>query len=201
MVFVPAGDFWMGTNDADADEDARPRRRVFVSSFYIDRLEVTNAQYRQFRPRHSFAKGQENLPVTNLQWDEANAYARWRGGYIPTEAEWEKAARGTDGRRFPWGDELAPERANYRRDGKAPESKVAASCSVPGARKGLKPVGQYPSGASPVGALDMAGNAWEWVADFYQGDRNRRIIRGGAHGYGEHALRSYARAIEGAGVT
>jgi formylglycine-generating enzyme required for sulfatase activity len=202
MVFVPAGYFWMGTNDADADEDARPRRRVFLPSFYIDKLEVTNAPYKRFRPQHTFPQGQENIPVANLQWDEANAYAHWRGGHIPTDAEWEKAARGTDGRRYPWGNELTPDRANYRRDGQPGHPKEAAqTCMVPGAHKGLKAVGQYPTGASPYGALDMAGNAWEWVADFYRGDPDRRIIRGGAHGYGEHALRTYARGIEGAGVT
>jgi formylglycine-generating enzyme required for sulfatase activity len=202
MVFIPAGYFWMGTNDADADEDAKPRRRVFLPSFYIDKLEVTNAQYKQFRPKHTFPKGQERIPITNLQWDEASAYAHWCGGHIPTDAEWEKAARGTDGRRYPWGDELTADRANYRRDGQAGHPKEAAkSCALPGARKGLKPVGQYPTGASPYGALDMAGNAWEWVADFYKGNPDQRIIRGGAHGYGEHALRTYARGIEGTGVT
>jgi len=208
MVRVPGGDFWMGTDDGDADEDARPRRQVSVGPFFISRDEVTNAEFRRFKPSHRFPKGEERYPVTGVTWAEADAYARWAGGRLPTEAEWEKAARGTDGRRYPWGDVFDASRANVRPGGHAArpagkEPGAGGMCLLPrsGGRRGLRPVGSYPTGASPYGALDMAGNAWEWVDGFYNGDPQRRVIRGGAHGYGERSARVYTRGIEGAGVT
>jgi formylglycine-generating enzyme required for sulfatase activity len=208
MVWVPGGVFWMGSDEADADEDARPRRRVSVGPFFISRYEVTNAEFQRFKPSHHFPRGQERYPVTGVTWAEADAYARWAGGRLPTEAEWEKAARGTDGRRYPWGDTFDPARANVRpaRQGLQagtphPVPRPKGAFCIVGGRRGLRPVGSYPSGASPYGALDMAGNAWEWVDGFYNGDPDRRVIRGGAHGYGEPSARTYARGIEGAGVT
>jgi formylglycine-generating enzyme required for sulfatase activity len=186
----------MGSDDLDADEDARPRRRVEVSAFYIGRTEVTNSQFRRFRPSFSFPAGRQHFPVTGVTYAEAAAYCRWEGGRLPTEEEWEKAARGTDGRCYPWGNTWDPARGNFRREH---AGSAKAMCWI--TRRGLKRVGSFPAGASPSGALDMAGNAWEWVSGPYRGNRDQRVIRGGACGYGERSQRSYYRGIEGAGAT
>ncbi len=202
MVYVPGGVFRMGTDDrdADADEGVRPSHLVFVPSFYIDRTEVTNEEFHRFRPDWVYPKSEDDLPVTHVIYDEAAAYARWAGKRLPTEAEWEKAARGTDGRRYPWGNVWDPSRVTHRADeaalkaAKNPGSTLA--CLAIGASR-VRPVGSVPSGASPYGCLDMAGNAWEWVQDYYNGNPEQRILKGGAVGYGESACRVYNRAIEG----
>jgi formylglycine-generating enzyme required for sulfatase activity len=197
FVYVPGGECWIGSDDEDADDDARPRRRVFVPSFYIAVHEVTRAEWKRFRPEHAVPDGHAEHPVTNVLRPEAEAYCRFVGGRLPTDLEWEKAARGADGRRYPWGDAFDAERCNLGRGPGGPTS----GCLAPGARRGLRPVHDFPAGASPYGVLNMAGNAWEWVSDAYGGDPERGIIRGGAYGYGERAARTYHRAIEGAGVT
>jgi formylglycine-generating enzyme required for sulfatase activity len=204
MVYIPGGEFWLGSNDEDADEEDKPARRVYVPSFAMDRTEVTNTEYRRFKPDHTFPAGEDNLPVTNVLYDEAAAYAKWAGKRLPTELEWEKAARGTDGRRYPWGNDWKPERVTARpRKSNNPEpiltKRPTNQCVVGNSR--VRSVGSKPDGASPYGCLDMAGNAWEWVQGFYHGDPERRLLRGGAVGYGERACRTYGRAIEGAGVT
>ncbi len=186
----------MGSDDPDADEDARPRRQVFLGSFYIGKTEITNAQFRRFQPTYHFPAGRDQYPVTAVTYEDAEAYSRWAGGRLPTEAEWEKAARGVDGRRYPWGDVWDVTRGNFRKPRGAPEG---TACWI--TRRGLRPVGGFPAGASPYGALDMAGNAWEWVSGFNHGDHRQRIIRGGACGYSERSQRTYSRGIEGAGVT
>ncbi len=192
MVAVPAGAFVMGSDDGEADE--RPPHRVEVAKFALDRDEVTVAAYARCvvagkcaAPRR--AGGAPDEPVTWVSWRDAAAYCRFAGKRLPTEAEWERAARGDDGRRYPWGD--APECGrgnfgNYQGEGRCPAN--------PG-----RPtrVGSYPTGASPFGARDLAGNVWEWVADAYDPRyyarsprRNprgpsarpgaRRVVRGGA---------------------
>ena len=169
MVLVASGEFLMG-NEAEGDA---PPHRVYLDAFYIDRQEVTNARYLKFvettrhrAPQHvvdpqydlwvgaALSPGVADLPVVNVDWSDADAYCRWAGKRLPTEAEWEKAARGTDGRIFPWGNE-APSfaRLNFSR-------------SWQGAHT-LQPVGNYEAGNSPYGAQDMAGNVWEWVSDWY----------------------------------
>lgn len=202
-VYVPGGECWIGTDDPDADEDVRPRRRVFVPSFYLGKYEVTQAEWKRFRPDFKITPGKESLPVTAITLEEAAAYCRFVGGRLPTDLEWEKAARGTDGRRYPWGDQFELSRANVRgiAGGSGVRSagpKLLSGCS---SRSRLRPVRAYPEGASPYGALNLAGNAWEWVADAYHGNAQVRIIRGGAAGYWERDARTYHRALEGAGVT
>jgi iron(II)-dependent oxidoreductase len=159
MVTVPAGTFPMGTDLPRADAQDRPVHRVDVPEFRIDRTLVTNAQYARFvaqtghRPPSSWKNGRipegELLhPVTLVNWYDARAYAHWAGRRLPSEAEWEKAARGTDGRRWPWGNTMDAKRLNtYYNVGST------------------TPVDTYSGGASPYGVLDMAGNVSEWIED------------------------------------
>jgi iron(II)-dependent oxidoreductase len=176
MVRVAAGAFIMGSKDGPEDE--RPQHRVEVESFSIDRTKVTNTQFAEFLnavglkgPRgenyfdidDSDARvhrhdgkwqadvGSENNPVVEASWYGAVAYCQWRGKRLPTEAEWEKAVRGTDGRRYPWGNE-------------PPDS---ARAHFNAGWNDLRPVGSLPKGASPYGVLDGAGNGWEWVSSAY----------------------------------
>lgn len=169
QVFVPAGVFWMGSgeNDFTAEADEKPRRAVYLDAFWIDRFEVTNAMFARCvdaggcrlpaqlsSPSRLFYFDQtayDKYPVIYVSWDDARDYCQWAGRRLPTEAEWEKAARGTDGRTYPWGD-MSPDRslANY--------NKQVGDTT---------PVGNYPDGVSPYGAMDMAGNVGEWVADWY----------------------------------
>jgi toxoflavin biosynthesis protein ToxD len=159
MIEVPAGTFVMGSADADADQDERPVARIFVDTFRIDKVEVTNRRYLRCieAGRCTIPVGGDpseraraEQPVTILSWRQADTYCRWVGKRLPTEAEWEKAARGPDGQRYPWGEVFEPERANA------------------GHTLGLGPVGQHPAGASPYGVLDMAGSVWEWTSSLYR---------------------------------
>jgi formylglycine-generating enzyme required for sulfatase activity len=163
MTFVPAGYFTMGSDVHDlrriAEVDEWPQRQVWVDDYYIDIHEVTNAQYKRFvdslhidpPPRwidNNYGIGEDGLPVVSVTWEEALAYARFVGKRLPTEPEWEKAARGTDARRFPWGDEFDGDRANNSDH--------------------LMPIMSFPEGVSLYGCFDMAGNAAEWVDAYYE---------------------------------
>ncbi len=149
MILVPAGEFTMGVAKGAPDE--RPKQTIFVDDFYIDRYEVTNAQFAQVFPNHAFEPEFANHPVTGVSFDLAQQYAEAIGKRLPTEAEWEKAARGTGEREWPWGNAFDPDLCNS---------------AVP-VERGMQPVGQYIAGASPYGVLDMAGNAMEWTATWY----------------------------------
>jgi formylglycine-generating enzyme required for sulfatase activity len=209
MVLVPGGECLLGSDDPDEQEETGPLHRVFVPSFYIDRYEVTNAEYHRFDPTHAYLPGDDNLPATNITYDQAAAYAKWAGKRLPTDEEWEKAARGTDGRRYPWGNQwdahLVAPRA-HRKGDPASAMKLRTlgkskfiSCNLGPPR--VQRVGSVPGGVSPYGCYDMAGNAWEWVQGFYEGHPDQRILRGGAVGYGERACRTYNRGVEGSGDT
>jgi formylglycine-generating enzyme required for sulfatase activity len=181
MVLIPAGPFTRGTDNRLPDEG--PQHSMNVDAFYIDRYEVTNQQYETFNnatnrasPSHfrnrTYPEGKADHPVTFVSWDDAEAYCKWAGKRLPTDVEWEKAARGPDGRIFPWGDSFDPGYAN-----------------TPGHWQDLHqdgdttPVGAFPAGASPYGVYDMAGNVWEWTASWYQ------PYPGNTHpteNYGEH---------------
>ncbi|MGI5816651.1 MAG: formylglycine-generating enzyme family protein [Armatimonadota bacterium] len=208
MVFVPAGYFWLGSDSPDADGDVPALQRVFLPAFYIGEHEVTNAEFAEVFPDHEYPDGEGNMPVTAVLRPQALEYCERLGGYLPTGAEWEKAARGTDGRQWPWGNEFRPECANIGRlDAAALErlEQRGIDCAVLGPRVKME-VGSYPCGASPYGAMDMAGNVWEWVSDIHVDPRppldlrwrpiERGVIRGGAYGYGPDAARTWYQAFE-----
>jgi formylglycine-generating enzyme required for sulfatase activity len=162
MVPVPAGSVMMGCNepmDVLCQTDERPYHSVSISSFEIDQTEVTQLAYSSCveagactLPTSSYdPEATPQLPVVYVDWDQADAYCRFVHKRLPTEAEWEKAARGSDGRIYPWGNT-------------PPDCELA---NITGCGDSIEPVGTHPAGASVYGALDMAGNVMEWVADYY----------------------------------
>jgi formylglycine-generating enzyme required for sulfatase activity len=201
LLYVPAGEFKMGAADSDsqANPDEKPQHTVYLDAFYIDQTEVTNAMYAKCvkagvcraplsarsHVTDRYGNSQfDTYPVVYVDWNDAKQYCEWAGRRLPTEAEWEKAARGDDQRTYPWGNQ-APDmtRLNYNHS------------YTWGTVVDTTPVGAYPTGASPYGALDMAGNVLEWVRDWYgenyyatTPDRNPtgptfgdvRVLRGGA---------------------
>jgi len=200
------------------DPDEAPKHTVYLDAFYIGKYEVTNKQYHSFvkttghrlpenccEARYNIwrgdmpVEGTANLPVINVGWEDAAAYCKWTGGRLPTEAEWEKAARGTDGRTYPWGNEpVSGNRANYAFDPVPIWDGIAT----------LANVDQYEFGKSPYGAYEMAGNVWEWVQDWYDPDYYKnsppknptgpatgqaKVIRGGSWRNNAETLRSSNR--------
>jgi formylglycine-generating enzyme required for sulfatase activity len=205
LILIPAGRFMMGSDksqDPGAYDNELPQHQVYVGNFYIAKYPVTNAEYRRFvdttghrKPYHWESEDLKSFrgadqPVVDVTWRDANAYCNWLSGMtgksyrLPTEAEWEKAARGTDGRIYPWGNLWDAKRCNCRESG-------------PGH---TTPVGRYsPRGDSPYGCVDMAGNVWEWTSSVYKsypydpgdgrenlkaGDDIHRVLRGGAFASG-----------------
>jgi formylglycine-generating enzyme required for sulfatase activity len=165
MVLVPAGEFTMGSNDRLPDEG--PEHKVTLAEFSIDKYEVTNLQYKQFidatnrkSPQHfrnrTFPEGKPDHPVTYVTWFDANDYCEWAGKRLPTEQEWEKTARGTDARTYPWGNDFDIAKAN-----------TPQRWTVLEKDGDTMPVGSFAEGVSPYGAYDMSGNVWEWTASWY----------------------------------
>lgn len=198
MVPIPAGLFTMGADRSPLDDEV-PRHSVHLDTYWIDRYEVTNAQYQNCVAAGACAEPDDLRyyadaayaahPVVFVTWYDAGDYCAWVGKRLPKEAEWEKAARGTDGRIYPWGAGVAADRLNaaYR---------VGATTAV----------GSYLAGASPYGAYDMAGNVWEWTADWYtpypgasmQSDlfgAKYKVLRGGSWNHPDVDARVYHRDI------
>lgn len=211
MVRVTKGEFIMGSDDVDRAAKAmqygdrkpwyaneRPSHKLSLPEFYIDKYEVTNADYRKFveaaghrAPFHwqnGFPEDRADHPVILVSWSDAKTYCEWAGKRLPTEAEWEKAARGTDGRQFPWGDDFSLDKVN-----------------TSGEYQGTTRVGMFADGVSPYGAMDMAGNVQEWTEDWYkQYTKNDfedkdygekfKVVRGGSWGgMGHYIVKTYVR--------
>jgi eukaryotic-like serine/threonine-protein kinase len=194
LLYVPAGEFTMGSNTGSDDE--KPPHTVYLDAFYIDQTEVTNAMYvKCVHPdacQASSSTASATRPVVNVTWNDAKTYCQWAGRRLPTEAEWEKAARSDDQRTYPWGNDApTASRLNFNNN-------VGDTTEV----------GKYPSGASPYGAVDMAGNVREWVADwygetYYTGSPARnpagptlgmfRVLRGGSWYYDAFSVRASLR--------
>ena len=206
MVAVPAGDFTMGADDSDAPDWEKPKHtHPMEHSYWIGRNDVTRGQYTAYRTATGRAEpakpyfddelteGTDRQPIIMVSWDDAKAYCAWAGLVLPTEAEWEKAARGADGRKYPWGDSWDHTRANYldascpgdtimMGNGKTLDEHMAAF----GGRDMVNsdgfpytsPVGSFPTGASPYGALDMAGNVFNWCEDWWDEAGFPRSIQG-----------------------
>jgi formylglycine-generating enzyme required for sulfatase activity len=203
MIVIPAGEFTMGS-DHDVE---RPSHTVFVDGFEIDKFEVTNQEFERFvwetgyvtdaekageTSWRYYAKNKANHPVVKVTWNDAKSYCEWLGKRLPTEAEWEKAARGTDARTHPWGNQWDAAKANTK------EAKL----------RGTTAVGSFPAGASPYGVMDMAGNVAEWTTDWFKaypgGDfyspyfgEKFRVIRGGGWFDDKQLVRTTQRSCSG----
>jgi formylglycine-generating enzyme required for sulfatase activity len=203
MLNIPAGPFIMGSDNGNPDES--PAHAVTLDAFWIDQTEVTNEMYKKCVisgacrepasvdvPNYYFQAPYADYPVINVNWNAASVYCTWAGSRLPSEAEWEKAARGDKEGTYPWGNI-------------APDSNLANYGDY---SRGTTKVGSYPAGASPYGVLDMAGNIREWVNDWFDanyysqspaynppGTENgtARVIRGGAYSDSENTIRSINR--------
>jgi len=220
MVYVPAGPFLMGSliEDPWARPNERPQHTATTGAYWIDRTEITNAQYREcvvdgrctapIETRVYLSANRSDHPVVYVLWEQAAAYCQWVGGRLPTEEEWEKAARGIDARTYPWGNTFVASRLNFcdRHCGRESEGVMSSDgYSV------TAPVGRFGIGASPYGVLDMAGNVWEWTGSWYTAypgstyhsslyGQQLHVIRGGGWDSGRLSVRTAQRSAEWPGA-
>jgi formylglycine-generating enzyme len=183
MILIPAGEFIMGSPQDVGNSDEYPVHNVYLDAYCMYKYEVTNGQFSRFvreaaykaeGPWKKYAPaGRENHPVVCVTWNDAQAYCQWAGGRLPSEAEWEKAARGTDGRLYPWGNNWDKNKCNNV-DTDSREYKDSRARIELG--RGTTPVGLFTEGASPYGCLDMAGNAWEWCNDWYDSNYYKKTL-------------------------
>ena len=218
MIYIPAGSFIFGTNKKDTSGEALslglpkpwyvdegPEQNIFLKAFYIDRYEVTNHRYKVYiddlnavPPRHweniKFQNGQGEFPVVNVTWYDAANFCQWAEKKLPSEKQWEKAARGEAGNEYPWGREFQLNYANLSKK--------------PGSKNPISPVGSYPRGATPLGVHDLVGNVWEWIRDDYSSyrgstyksenfSRELKVLRGqSAKGIGHFPGATYLSALK-----
>jgi formylglycine-generating enzyme required for sulfatase activity len=211
MVLIPAGRFLMGSETLD---ETRPQQQVDLGPFCLGKHEVTNAQFQRFLEQTGhqllasrwdlhYEQGLEDYPVVYVSWFDAAAYCEWAGGRLPTEAEWEKAARGPTGLPYPWGQDWDKNRCNNLDMEDPKQLEKMAEMDV---GRGTTPVGSFPSGASPYGVLDLLGNAVEWCSSVYQDypyraqdgreapdPRALRVLRGGCWYNQEETLSGFYR--------
>lgn len=173
MVLIPEGEFIMGDDNKSPDE--RPMKKEYLKAFYMDKYEVTNAEFKTVFPKHTFVKNREKFPATGISWGQASDYALAVGKRLPSEAEWEKAARGMKGKEFPWGAIFDAEKANTE------ENRTSSTLKI----------GSFKGGVSEFGCFDMSGNVYEWTSTWYnpyEGNpevsveygRVYRVLRGGS---------------------
>jgi serine/threonine-protein kinase len=212
MVLVEGGTYVIGRDDSDEIES--PEHTIQLAPFYIDRTEVTNAEYKKFIDATSYnppsnwvnrtyPEGRAAYPVTGVTWQDAANYAAWAGKRLPTESEWEAAARGKNGLKYPWGNVWASNLANIGKENDSPALNKYSDL--------IKAAGSFPQGASPAGALDMIGNVWEWTAsrfELYPGSattlpssvrgspESYRVMRGGAYDGNNSHNSSYRGFLE-----
>jgi iron(II)-dependent oxidoreductase len=203
MVLIPEGYFWMGSAEEDGvvgidvGVDEVPKHRVFLSSFYMDRYEVTNREYQRFVietnrgnkvpgywQNGTYPPGSGDEPVSDTDWFDANAYCAWLEKRLPTEMEWEKASRGKAGKPWPWGDQFQERMANTAEEG----------------HEWKRPVGSYPEDKSPFGVYDIVGNVREWTSSWYDAypgstlkrvafGKSFRVLKGGSYADGGNRTR------------
>ena len=215
-VYIPEGEFTMGNEDKFDDGNEHPYHKVYLDGYFISKYEITNRQYKKFCDQTGYKYPKEphfknmygyfinypNYPAVNISYNDAKAYCKWVNADLPTEAQWEKAARGTDKRRYPWGNHSPFYKdmyyANYEPGGYDPDG-YYYTC----------PVNAFSNGVSPYGIYNMAGNVWEWCKDFYlerfysespyknpiclKNDNDKRVIRGGSFYYFAWDMRTTKR--------
>ncbi len=212
LIWIPAGTFTRGSETELAGGDEGPQKEIYLDGYWIYKYPVTVGQYKkhcgetgeEFKPpwpqgKKASPEGEADKYAVITNWFEARDYGRWARASLPTEAQWEKAARGTDGRAYPWGDEYDPDKC------------VSMENTLYEFNEGFRPVGSHPDGASPYGVMDMAGNVWEWTGDWYRYEYYRecpeknpqgpqsganKVLRGGCSLYDWRFNRSAARFVQ-----